>query len=154
RRRPARLRVIDGYTAAIDHPSPEVAMKKAVPVSRYLLAVAFCVTSATRAPAQVSDHLRCYKVKDPVKLKGTVDLNTAQFGPETGCSISRAELFCVPGTKRVVSANNKKTPIPPLTFWAPSNGGDRVCYKVKCKRPLPADQLVTDQFGTRTLGKL
>jgi hypothetical protein len=112
------------------------------------------MTWPARAPAQVPDQLRCYKVKDPVKLKGVIDLNTAQFGAETGCSISRAELFCVSATETVVSAKDKKTAITPLAFWAPPTGGDRVCYKVKCKRPLPADQQVTDQFGTRTLGKL
>jgi len=129
-------------------------MKKSVPTFSHLLALAACAILAGRARAQVPDHLRCYKVKDPVKLKGVVNLNTAQFGLESGCSISRATLFCVPASKTVTSAKNKKTPITPLTFWAPPTGADRVCYKVKCKRPLPADQEVTDQFGTRTLGKL
>ena len=129
-------------------------MKKAVPTCRYLLALALWLTLAAWARAQVPDHLRCYKVKDPVRLKGVVNLTTAQFGLESGCSISRGTLFCVPATKTVVSAKNKKTPITPLAFWSPPTGGDRVCYKVKCRRPLPADQQVTDQFGTRTLGKL
>src|SRR5262249_52185261 len=129
-------------------------MRKAVPTFSYLLALAAGAIFAGRAPAQVPDHLRCYKVKDPVKLKGVVNVNTAQFGLESGCKISPAELFCVPASKTVVSAKNKKPPITPLTFWAPPTGADRVCYKVKCKRPLPANQEVTDQFGTRTLGKL
>src|SRR2546426_4175192 len=105
--------------------------------------------------AQVPDHLKCYRIKDPVKLTGIVNLNTPQFGAENGCTISTASLFCVPATKAVVSAKDKATgsPITPLKFWAPPAPGDRVCYKVKCPRPSPADQQVTDQFGTRILAR-
>ncbi len=35
---------------------------------------------AGRAQAQIDDHMRCYKIKDTQKLKGTVDIDTAQFG--------------------------------------------------------------------------
>ena len=48
------------------------------------------------AHAQTADHLKCYKIKDPVKLKGIVDITTPQFPPELGCKVSKAKMFCVP----------------------------------------------------------
>ncbi len=107
---------------------------------------------ASPSPGQVSDHLKCYKIKDPVQLKGVVDLDSPQFGLEPGCTISKTKLFCVPATKTVLSAENRATgtPISPLPVSGP-NPGDRICYKIKCLTPGPANQVVTDQFGTRTL---
>jgi hypothetical protein len=110
---------------------------------------------ATTASAQV-DHEKCYKIKDPVKLKGIVDLTTPQFGLEPGCKIGKAKYFCVPASKTVISAVDKATglPIAPLPVYAPDAPVDRICYKVKCPvppPPFPPDQNVTDQFGNRTL---
>jgi Protein of unknown function (DUF1566) len=116
--------------------------------------VLLLVTTAASAPAQ-TDHLKCYQMRDPLNLAGTADLNTPQFGGDAGCKISKAKLFCVPGTKTNVTATDKTTKNP-ITLQPVSgpDPGDRVCYKVKC--PIPAmipDQEVTDQFGTRTLTK-
>jgi hypothetical protein len=89
-----------------------------------------------------------------VKLAGVLNLDTPQFGPEAGCTVSKAKLFCVPATKTVVSVEDRKTgPITPLPVTGAPTAEDRVCYKLKCDA-LPADQVVTDQFGTRTLAKL
>jgi hypothetical protein len=106
------------------------------------------------AHAQVPDHLKCYKIKDPVKLAAIVDLDSPQFGLEAGCQVKPAKMFCVPATKTVVSALDKATdlPITPLPISGP-DPGDRICYKVKCPEPFPPDTEVTDQFGTRTLVK-
>ena len=110
------------------------------------------------APARAADHLKCYKIKDPLKLAGVADLDTPQFGADPGCTVSSAKLFCVPGTKVVDSATDKLTgnPITPLPFSSAPPPGDSVCYKVKCPQPPTpiADQQATDQFGTRTLAKL
>jgi hypothetical protein len=118
--------------------------------------LALCVAWAGAATAQVPDHLECYKVRDPLRLKAIVDLNSAQFGADTGCKLTGTSLFCVPGTKAVQSAEQRKprAPIVPLSFWAPPQPGDLVCYKARCPRPFPGDQQVTDQFGTRTLKRL
>jgi hypothetical protein len=123
---------------------------------RYFVTSVVAVGWAALAAAQVPDHLQCYKVRDPLKLRGVVDLDTAQFGAETGCSVSRTSLFCVPARKAVVSAEDRATGavITPLEFWSPPEPGDLVCYKARCPRPFPADQQVTDQFGTRTLESL
>ena len=115
------------------------------------------LTWAVSSVAQVEDHLKCYKVKDPLKIAGTADLDTSQFGVDPGCTIlkaKKARLFCVPATKTNVSVVDKSTgnPITPRPVGG-SDPGDRLCYKVKCERAVP-DQEVTDQFGTRTVAKL
>lgn len=112
---------------------------------------------AATASAQV-DHEKCYKIKDPIKLQGIVDLTTPQFGLEPGCKIGKAKYFCAPASKTVISATDKATglPIIPLPVYAPDAPVDRICYKVKCPvppPPFPPDQNVTDQFGNRTLTK-
>ncbi len=99
------------------------------------------------------DHLKCYKIKDPLKLRGRVDLFSPQFGPED-CRIHKAKLFCVPASKRVVNAFDDSQPIDPLAVFGPPAPGDRICYQIKCRKPYPPDQLVTDQFGTRVIEEL
>ena len=113
------------------------------------------VPMAGPVQAQTNDHLKCYKIKGDLKLKGLLDLTTPQFGLEPGCKISKAKLFCVPATKSNVDVldGSTKEPITPLPFSASPAPGDRVCWKVKCPEPFPSDQVVTDQFGTQTLTK-
>jgi len=108
------------------------------------------------AQAQVADHLKCYKLKDPLRLKALADLPTPQFGADSGCTVSATKYFCVPAEKEVLSAENKrtKTPITPLPLAVDPAPGDVICYKAKCPAAAPADQLVTDQFGSRTISKL
>ena len=115
---------------------------------------ALLAVAAGRAPAQIADHLECYKVKDPLKLEAFVDLDSPQFGLAPNCKVGKAKFFCAPAEKTVLSAVDKATdlPITPLPITGP-NAGDRICYKVKCPEPFPPDQPATDQFGTRTLTK-
>jgi hypothetical protein len=110
--------------------------------------------AASPVPAQVPDHLKCYKVKDALSLAGTADLDTPQFGADPACRVSKAKLFCVPATKTGVAVTDRATGtlITPLPVSGPQPG-DRMCYKVRCPN-LPPDQSVTDQFGNRTLSKL
>ena len=97
------------------------------------------------------DHLKCYKIKDPNKFKGIVDLNTAQFGDELGCKIViKAKFFCAPASKVVVDSGG--LPILPVVGQDLTN--DQVCYKIKCDKPFPPDTDVIDQFGSRTVQKL
>jgi hypothetical protein len=124
--------------------------------SRFVLIGALVCATVSVAPpvrAQVPDHLKCYKIKDPLKLAGSVDIETPQFGEDrpgaNDCQVSKAKLFCVPATKTNVSG------VVTLPFSGAPRPGDQICYKVKCRTPLSpiADQQVTDQFGTRTLAK-
>ncbi len=107
---------------------------------------------AGHADAQPFDHLKCHKVKDPHKIKGTFDPAPAlqPAFEDAGCKIGRAKLFCVPTEK-----NNVATQPPP---FFPGLGGqdltnDFLCYRAKCPA-LPPDTDVTDQFIDRTLTKM
>jgi len=107
-----------------------------------LTAALAVVAVAVSAPAQVPDHLKCYKVKDP-QAKATYTADLGGLVEEPGCTIKvPAIMACVPATKTNV------TPTPP------GGGGTGTpnafgCYKIKCpKATLPALQL-NDQFGSR-----
>jgi Protein of unknown function (DUF1566) len=119
-------------------------------------AAVLCSAVARPASAQIADNLKCYQMKDVLNLSGTADLNTPHFGVDPGCKISKAKFFCVPGTLTNANVVDKTTkqPITPLTISG-SDPGARVCYKVKCPTPITAipDQVVTDEFGTRTVTK-
>lgn len=58
-------------------------------------------TTTTTTLTMVVDHLKCYKIKDPTKLKGIVDLDSPQFDLEAGCKIGKAKKLCVPVKKTV-----------------------------------------------------
>ena len=107
----------------------------------------------------VTDHLKCYKVRDAQKLKALVDLATPQLGAETGCKVSsRSVERCVPAVKTVQEAEVNGQPIVPAPGSGPAAAGDYVCYKLACpkeERP-PADTAVgiADQFGNRAVSRL
>lgn len=111
-----------------------------------ILGLALAAPALTQTP---TDHLQCYKVADPTKLKGILDIDSPQLGLTTGCKISNAKLFCVPASKTVRETSGRVLPVGGQTL-----SDDRVCYKIKCPKPFPPDQEVTDQFGNRVLGKL
>jgi len=105
-----------------------------------------------------TDHLECYKIKDPLALAAVVDLDSPLLGLAPGCKVSKAKMLCVAAAKTVVSAVNKQTgaAIVPVPLAAVPSSNDRICYKVKCPVPVAPipDQDVTDQFGGRVVGKL
>ena len=76
-----------------------------------------------------------------------------RFGLAKGCKIGKAKLFCVPATKLNPQV---KTNLDPPAF--PVEGVpiafDQICYQIKCPKPFPEDQVVTDQFATRNISKL
>lgn len=112
------------------------------------------ILCASTTLSQGPDHLKCYRIGDTLRLSGTADLPSPQFGPDAGCKISKARLFCVPAEKTNVSVVDRSTASPiVLQAVTGPNPGDRVCYKMKCPAPVP-DQLVSDQFGTRTVRRL
>jgi hypothetical protein len=115
------------------------------------------VAGSATASNGVYDHLKCYKIKDEVRLAGVVDMDGVGISSETGCKISKAKLFCVASDKIVQSAEDKATgnPIALLPFSGALLPEGRICYKVSCPTPVTplSDELVTDQFGSRTLTK-
>ena len=68
--------------------------------------------AAVPVSAQVHDHLKCYKMKDHLKLEAEGDLITPRFGHEYQCRVSKAQLYCVPSAKTNVSAIDTSTKLP------------------------------------------
>jgi len=115
-----------------------------------LIAVAVVVVlavSAGSADAQLLDHLKCHKMKDPLHLKATVDLAAlqSQFSA-SGCTLGKAKMFCVPVTK----SNVQPPDAAPLDINGDQLQTDFICYSAKCTETLPASNDASDQFGGRT----
>ena len=116
-------------------------------------AAAVVLLSANAASAQLTpffDHLKCYKVKDFLKVKPfKADLIPEQvaagFQIEQGCKIVMpAKLFCIDVRKTNVQ------PPPPFVVNGTGNARDYLCYKIACPKPPTLPQLVIrDQFGRR-----
>jgi hypothetical protein len=126
-------------------------MKYVRPV--YVAAVLFPLFLAAAGAAHAQaylDHLKCHKVKDPLKLpRTTADLMT-DLQPEfeaSGCRILKPKFFCAPVAKENV------VPAPPRPdIVGQGLVTDFICYKTQCPVQ-PGDHVVTDQFGTRTQTK-
>jgi hypothetical protein len=105
-----------------------------------VVVLAFAVT----ASAQVSDHLQCYKVKDPAARRTyTATLDGLVIQP--GCVVKvPAELVCTDAEKSNVS------PTPP---GAPPGPSPRTygCYKLQCPRVTLPPVALNDQFGSRVV---
>jgi len=127
-------------------------------MKRFLLAFAIGCTAMELQPATVHaqapapvgvlDHLMCYKMVDPLQIQAAVKMFSdvqPQFS-QNECTLVKPVEFCVPATKtRLTPALNT-----PNLIGQPLQN-DYICYLVKCAgSPLPPDQNVTDQFGTRT----
>jgi hypothetical protein len=126
------------------------------PWTRFLtvacLAALLTVLGGGKAYAQF-DHLKCYKAKDQKlfkKSRASITALQTQFGVAEDCQIKpKAKLFCVPASKIVTMIEDgmdNPFPAEELTF-------DRLCYKVKCPKVEIGPEEVSDQFGTRQLGK-
>jgi hypothetical protein len=107
-------------------------------------ALGLCLTQAPSARAQVADHLKCYKVRDPQARKAyTADLGGVVA--ESGCTIKvPAVLACVPATKSNVNP-------PPPGGGATGTPNAFGCYKVKCPKAAPPTIPLADQFGNRVV---
>ena len=82
------------------------------PLRRALLAVLAVTTISSIEPARGQPtSLECYKIKDTLRMGGTADLDTPQFGVDPGCKISKAKLFCVPAGKEILGAIDRATGI-------------------------------------------
>jgi len=117
------------------------------------------VATARSAAAQVDDQLLCFKIKDPLKLSGIVDL---ELPPDVqalvgagSCFVSTPRKYCVPVSAAVVAAENRASgePIDLLPVHGPPGPDDRVCYKIKCATGADAGREASDRFGTRTLSR-
>ena len=121
-----------------------------------LAVVAAVAVDAPSAFAQ-ADHLKCFKAKDSAKFNAGATLSAlqTQFGIDESCQIKgKGKLFCVPVTKQVTAFEDKsKAGIPQVPITGQTLTDDRVCYKIKCPKSDIAPEVVTDQFGARSMGK-
>ncbi len=107
--------------------------------------------AATTAQAQIHDHLKCFKVKDPSSFGAMADLrpeDNGTFEADAGCSISvRSRQLCIPVAKELLSTEG-----PDLDVSGIDLTNAFLCYKVRCPAAdLPPSLQMSDQFGTRTL---
>jgi hypothetical protein len=105
--------------------------------------------AATTAQAQLHDHLKCYKVKDPSSFSASADLFPADsdtFESDAGCSIKvRSRELCVPVAKGLIETDS-----PDLDISGIDLTNAFLCYKVRCPATgLPQVLRMSDQFGTR-----
>ena len=102
-------------------------------------------------PAAAGDHLKCYKVKDPLgvgAVKYLTDLvSNTGLPTETGCQLKGRAQYCCDPVDKV-----NTVPTPP--GGGPSSPTTKFCcYKLsKCKGSGPF--AVKDQFGDRTVTRL
>lgn len=118
---------------------------------RTILAAAILTLGATPAVAQLHDHLKCYRIKDPSSFSALVDLRPADqgnFEVDANCKLKvRSRELCVPVRKQVVESD-----APSLDISGVELAGAFLCYKIRCPLSVPPDAYqVSDQFGTRAV---
>lgn len=120
------------------------------------LGVAFASAAMTvvlAAPSFADDALQCFRIKDPQRLKGVVDIDTSAFGLAAGCKIGKAKQYCVPASSSVQSATASGVPISLLDIGGPPVGA-KICYKVRCPKTDKTQEEVSDLFGNRNVQKI
>lgn len=122
-------------------PRPKSSSRRALFAAATIVA---CLSLAASAAAQVPDHLKCHRVRDPIG-PATYTADLGGLFAQAGCLVKvPAQLLCVE------TATTAVTPPPPGA--APGAAAGRyLCYKAKCpKSTLPAIPW-TDQFGSRAI---
>ncbi len=131
-------------------------MKKFIVLLIVGVAVAVApLDSHAQAPAY--DHLKCYKMRDTTKFNASVTLEALQeqFGLEDCRVKGKGKFFCIPVTKKVTFFENRSSSVPSIQTSLPGDDQreDRICYRIKCPDVDLLPETVTDQFGTRLIGK-
>jgi hypothetical protein len=126
--------------------------------SRFLLAIGLIAGLAGTAVAQPQhlDHLKCYKIKDPANFSASVTLEAlqTQFGLEQCTMKGKGKFFCVPVDKTVTAYKDKtKPPLNGMSLVSQKLAEDRICYRLKCPKVAIPTIGVSDQFGTRDIGR-
>jgi hypothetical protein len=114
------------------------------PRRRILTAVAATLGlfATARAEAQLRDHLACYRIRDPLGVRGVADVST-RFGDDAGCKLGRAKYYCEPAHKTVITSNRPFFPVVGRGLL-----DSRICYGLKCRNEAAAGfGGIIDQFG-------
>lgn len=104
-----------------------------------------------RAQAQVVDQSVCFRVRDPLKVMGLVDVTQSAPTVAPGCRIQRAAVVCTPASAVTRDLEVNGVPFTPSPSSAGTDAVARICYRIKCRRPFPPAQLLQDRFGERTV---
>lgn len=129
--------------------SPPARRGRRVPLFPFVSAVVF-VAATGDALAQSFDHLKCFKIRDERTFSGaSVDLDAlpAEFGLQSCTIKGRAKEFCVPADKTVTAIEGGTL----IGVDGEELTLNRLCYQLKCPNLDVPAQLVSDQFGSRTV---
>ncbi|HYC53901.1 MAG TPA: hypothetical protein VEL28_03075 [Candidatus Binatia bacterium] len=129
-------------------------MRAIIAVAAVLAALVSATPVAAGPPAPVYDHLECFKMRDAISYGAIVDLDPSFNNPgielQKGCKLAvKSREICFPVIKTVISSD--ETPLP-VVGQNLNNGF--LCYSVKCPFEGVPDFEVSDQFGTRNVGRL
>ena len=119
-------------------------------------------STTTTTLAGPTTHLQCYRVKDPLRLKGPAPSWLALAGPQVSaeqCAIVGSfRLVCLPVTKTITQPIERSIGGGAFTAFTPVSvpneevvTQDRICYRIKCnpEAVLSTSTLFIDQFGSR-----
>jgi hypothetical protein len=130
-------------------------------MKRSILVVVPIAVAMSVGLAAAQDHLVCYRMKDPLRLRAAaptwLDLTGPQFGSEQCKIVGGFRLFCVPVDKTVTAPIERKIAPAPYEAFTPNpepglGEQDRLCYKIKCTtNAAPSSLIVEDQFATRSI---
>ena len=133
-----------------------------------LLIAALLVGSFPQDVAAQTTHLKCYKAKDPLSIRGPgpawLTLDAGGLGDENCRIVGGFRLVCVPSEAelalpieaRMLTDGGPYLPLTPTILPSPEVlSGDRLCYKIRClqKPTINNDTAFTDMFGARTLSR-
>jgi cysteine-rich repeat protein len=126
-----------------------------------------CVVGSARA--QIVDpttHLKCYKAKDPLAIRGPgpawLTLDAGALGEEYCRIVGGFRLVCVPSSAQVNAPLEGRMVSGAFTQLIPTPlpneeelEQDRLCYKIRClgHPNIDTQTAFTDQFGARTLSR-
>lgn len=133
-----------------------------------LLIAALLVGSFPQDVAAQTTHLKCYKAKDPLSIRGPgpawLKLDAGGLGDENCRIVGGFRLVCVPSEAeltlpieaRMLTTGGPYLPLTPTILPSPEElSSNRLCYKIRClqKPTISNDTAFTDMFGARTLSR-
>lgn len=112
---------------------------------------AAALLAATPASAVLHDSLKCFKAKDTASMTAKFDILPPLDAPvssDSGCTVKvRSRQICFAVGSDLVDAS-----APTIVLDGQELSNPFFCYAVKCPtEELPAEVLMSDMFGTRTL---
>ncbi len=128
------------------------------------LVVSGVVAAVTAHAADPTTHLKCYKAKDPLGIRGPgpawMTLGAGSLSEEHCRIVGGFRLVCLPTASEITLPLESRIGHGPFTPMTPQSlpfeevlTQNRLCYKLRClERPnIDSDTSFTDEFGERKL---